>query len=470
MSAPRSPYSSPEMPVMHNILPGFVLLMGGLCGVLAAPCAARADNQDTDAVLCRDLTLEPPLRVEACARALKAPGLLTLVQVDLLSQRAMALDELGDYKRAVQDYDAAIVLAPNDPALHLNRGVAKIRGGSPAAAIPDYDEAIRLRPDWHLPYFDRAVALSDLGQRAAALADYQRAIDRNPNDPWIYVGQGDVHAAGGDAAAALAAYDEALALRPDLDQAQMRRAKTLLRLDRPQEAVAAMDRALAAVGPNAAESSAVESGITDVAADAPQRADKPDWLQIRAAAKFALADFAGAGADLTQASEAAPQDTDLLRDLTRALLAAGDIKAADAAAMRAVQIAGDDAANLIAAGHVALADGRRPEAEALARRAVALRPGDAQAQALLALSLSAGAESAKAARAAADFAPQDAEIQAVAAALGAKPAGSPPAPDATPAEQSLAACIAALQKGDAATAAAAGARWSLCHLVATQTR
>jgi tetratricopeptide (TPR) repeat protein len=443
---------------MRNLLPRFLILIGGLCAALAVSCAAQAESSDTDAVLCRDLTLEPPLRVEACARALKASDLPIPVQVDLLSQRAMALDELGDYKRAVQDYDAAIVLTPRDPALHVNRGVAKIRGGSPAAAISDYDAAIRLKPDWHLPYFDRAVALSDLGQRAAALADYQRAIDRNPNDPWIYVGQGDVHAAGGDAAAALASYDKALALRPDLDQAQMRRAKALLRLDRPQQAVAAMDRALAAV----------ESTATDAAAaDGPQRTDKPDWLQIRAAAKFALTDFAGAAADLTQASEAAPQDTDLLRDLARAHLAAGNIRAADAAAMRAAQIADSDAANLIAAGHVALADGRRTEAEALARRAVALRPGDAQAQALLALSLPAGAEAVKAAQAAADFAPQDPEIQAVAVALGAKPAGSPPAAaDAMPAEQELAACIAALQKG----AAAAEARWSLCHLAAVQTR
>src|SRR5262249_8421282 len=159
---------------------------------------AQPEAWETDAFLCRDLTLEPPLRIEACSRALKAPSLSAQIQIGLLSQRAMALDELGDYKRAVQDYDAAIVLQPSDPALHLNRGVAKIRGGSPAAAIPDYDEAIRLKPDWHLPYFDRAVALSDLGQRAAALADYQRAIDRNPADAWIYVGQGDVYAAGGE--------------------------------------------------------------------------------------------------------------------------------------------------------------------------------------------------------------------------------------------------------------------------------
>ena len=427
----------------------FFHVLCAVLGIAASPTLAQPDEWETDTTLCRDLTLEPPLRVEACARALKAANLPVAVQVSLLSQRAMALDELGDYKRAVQDYDAAIVLMPSDPGLYLNRGVAKIRGGSPAAAIPDYDEAIRLKPDWHLPYFDRAVALSALGQRAAALADYQRAIDRKPDDAWIYVGQGDVHAAGGDDAAALAAYDKALALRPDLEQAHMRRAKALLRLKQPQEAVAEMDRALAAL-------------------DLKQGGGKVAWLQIRAAAKFALTDFAGAIADLAQAREAAPQDTGLLRDLARAYLAAGDVKAADAMAKQAVEIAGNDAANLLAAGRAVLADGRSVDAEVLARQAMALRPGDAQAQALLALSLPAGAEATKAAQAAADFAPQDGELQAVAAFLGATRTAVLEHPAATPAEKRLAACVAGLRAGNAAAAAAAGAGWSLCHLAAAR--
>ena len=417
------------------------------CVAFAAPAAAQPEGWSIDAFLCRDLALEPPLRIEACARALKAPSLSARVQVGLLSQRALAFDELGDYKRAIQDYDAAIVLAPSDPALYLNRGVAKIRGGAPAAAIPDYDAAIRLKPDWHLPYFDRAVALSDLGQRAAALADYQRALDRKPDDPWIYVGQGEVHAAGGDDVAAIAAYDQALKLRADLDQAHMRRAKALLRQGRAQEAVAAMDRALAARDP--------------------AKPGKPEWWRLRAAAKFQVTDFSGAITDLTQAAALAPQDTAIRRDLARAQLAAGDTKAADAAAIGALQIAGDDAPNLLAAGQAALADGRRPDAEAMARRAVALKPGDAAAQALLALSLPPGKDATKAAQAAADFAPGDAELQAVAAFLGAKSASSPPKPAAvTPAQRSLVACIAGLRAGDPQAAAAARARWSLCHLAA----
>ncbi|HWA47316.1 MAG TPA: hypothetical protein VG742_03535, partial [Dongiaceae bacterium] len=169
---------------------------------------------------------------------------------------------------------------------------------------------------------------------------------------------------------------------------------------------------------------------------------------------------------LAQARAAAPRDSGILRDLAQAYLAAGDARAANEAAQQAMEIAGEDAANLLMAGRAALADGRGAEAEALARRAAALRPGDAQAQALLAVSLPSGAEATKAAQAAADFAPQDAELQAVARASGAGRTAALDYPAATPAEQLLAACIAALRAGDAAAAAAAGAGWSLCHLAA----
>ncbi|MGH6894277.1 MAG: tetratricopeptide repeat protein [Dongiaceae bacterium] len=419
------------------------LALLGAAGAFAPVLGAS----DAEARLCRDLKLEPPLRIEACARALAAYDLTQREQVDLLSARAMALDELGDRARAISDYDAAIVLAPDDPALHLNRGVAKVHDGRPADAIPDYDAAIRLKPDWHLPYFDRAVALGDLGQHAAALADYQRAIQRKPDDAWIYVGQGDVLASSGEPQAALAAYDKALALRPDLDDPRAKRAEVLLRLDRPQEAVEELDRVLA------------------------RNPAKPDLWRTRAAAKFELTDFAGATFDLRRVLELSPDsspgNSEARRALARAALGLGDV----AAAWQMLSPSMDqttDAADATLAAQVVLLEGRTPVADALARRAMALKPGEAAAQAILALALKAeGAEPGDAADLAVTFAPQDAEIAAVAKSLGLERAGPTlTLSTATPAKARLAACIAGLSAGDLAVARAAGAGWSLCHLAA----
>src|ERR1700741_5005591 len=107
MIAPRVPHSRHWMRPMIDRLAMLVLLAA--FGAVAPALAAS----DSEARLCRDLTLEPPLRIEACARALRSPDVTRRQQLDLLAARAGAFDELGDYGRAIADYDSAIVLAPD---------------------------------------------------------------------------------------------------------------------------------------------------------------------------------------------------------------------------------------------------------------------------------------------------------------------------------------------------------------------
>jgi tetratricopeptide (TPR) repeat protein len=420
--------------------------LAALALIAAAPALAASEPEVR---LCRDLRPDPPLRIEACTRALAAPHLTERQQVELLSARARALDELGDHQRAIADYDSAIVLAPDDPVLHLNRGVAKIHDGRPADAITDYDTAIRLKPDWHLPYFDRAVALADLGQRAAALRDYARAIRLKPDDAWIHVGQGDVLAASGDLERALDSYDKALALRPELDDPRAKRASVLLRLDRPAEALPELDRVLAA------------------------HPSKPHLWQARGEAKFQLARYTEAAADFARALALAPRDRSARRALARAQLGAGDPQGA----WRTLSPTREDprrgAADLILCAMAALLTDRAFIAGDLVREAIALKPGEGAAHALLALHLHEQGDAngaRKAAELAVAFAPEDAEIAAVAALAGAKLDGATALramPVATPAQGALAQCVTHLRAGDLDAARAAGAGWSLCHLAAS---
>ena len=384
--------------------------LAALLCILAGPAVAASDSE---ARLCSDARLEPPLRVEACSRALALRDLTRQQHLLLLSARASALDELGDHARAIADFDSALVLAPDDAVLHLNRGAAKIHDGRPTDAIADYDAAIRLRPDWHLPYFNRAVALTDLGQRAAALKDYERAIRLKPDDAWIHVGQGDVLAASGDTARAIESYDKALALRPELDDPRAKRANLLLRLDRPAEALPEFDRVLAA------------------------NPSKAQLWRSRGEAKFQLARYADAAADLEQAHALSPRDGDVRRALVRAYLGAGDAEAAWRTLSPDLD-ATDDAADLTLAAMVALLTDRLSDAEALALRAIALKPGEAAAQAILSLVLrrQGDQEDARdAAELAIAFAPDDSEIAAIATLTGVahecrSPAAGAPGQDA----------------------------------------
>ena len=423
-------------------------VLSSLLALAAAPAFAASDSE---ARLCRDAQLEPPLRVEACTRALSVRDLTKQQHLLLLSARASALYELGDHARAIADFDAAIVLAPDDAVLHLNRGAAKIHDGRPADAIADYDAAIRVRPAWHLPYFNRAVALTDLGQRAAALKDYERAIRLKPDDAWIYVGQGDVLAASGDPARAIESYDKALALRPELDDPRAKRATLLLRLDRPAESLPEFDRVLAA------------------------HPSKAYLWRARGETKFQLARYAEAAADFAESLALAPRDRDARRGLVRAELGIGDFEQAWRTLSPDLEST-EDAADLTLAAMAALLTGRLSAADMLVRRAVDLQPGNAAAQAVLALVLrrQGDAEEARdAAGLAVAFAPDDAEVAAVATLVSGDVSMTQP-PLAllarTPAQAARAACVAALGAGDLAAARSTGAAWSLCHVAAVTIR
>ena len=56
-------------------------------------------------------------------------------------------DDLGDSKGAIEDYDNAIRLNPEDADIYYNRGLAKKALGQQKAAKSDFEEAKKLNPD-----------------------------------------------------------------------------------------------------------------------------------------------------------------------------------------------------------------------------------------------------------------------------------------------------------------------------------
>ena len=57
-----------------------------------------------------------------------------------------------------------------------NRGIAYADLGQYQRAIEDYNEAIRLKPDYAMAYSNRGIAYSKLGQYQRAIEDYNKAI------------------------------------------------------------------------------------------------------------------------------------------------------------------------------------------------------------------------------------------------------------------------------------------------------
>ncbi len=136
-----------------------------------AGAPARAGDLNT----CED-GMHEPVDIDVCTRVIESGSLSRDDLAVAYLFRGDAYAGLGQYARAIQDYDEAIRLDPNEEMNFDARGKAYDHLGQYTRAIQDYDEAIRLEPDNDpFPYQDRGDTEQKMGNTAAAAADHAKA-------------------------------------------------------------------------------------------------------------------------------------------------------------------------------------------------------------------------------------------------------------------------------------------------------
>ena len=125
--------------------------------------------------------------IEAFSRAILTGDLEPEALAITFNNRGVAYSELGDYDRAIKDYQQALTLVPKDPTAiknlriaYIRRAAAAARLGDQTAALADYDRAIELEPNHPLAYMRRGQLQLDRGDNAAAIADLTRAQQLDP--------------------------------------------------------------------------------------------------------------------------------------------------------------------------------------------------------------------------------------------------------------------------------------------------
>jgi len=104
--------------------------------------------------------------------------------------RGVAYTDLGQYQRAIADYNKAIRLRPDYARAYSNRGSVYQALGQLQRAIKDYNQAIRLKPDYANTYYNRGNAYRNLGQPQRAIEDYNQVIRLQPDDSDAYNNRG----------------------------------------------------------------------------------------------------------------------------------------------------------------------------------------------------------------------------------------------------------------------------------------
>ena len=130
--------------------------------------------------------------VQAYTRAIISGQLGAEALAVTFNNRGVAYGELGDFDRAILDYNEALGLRPDDATSirnlrvgHVKRGVAEANLGERDKAIADFTKAIELDPSHYLAYMRRGQVQGDAGNLDAAVADLEKAQNLAPDNTQI---------------------------------------------------------------------------------------------------------------------------------------------------------------------------------------------------------------------------------------------------------------------------------------------
>lgn len=159
------------------------------------------------------------------------------------TNRGIVYAETGQLQRAIGDFDAAIAINPSYADAYTSRGLAKSSQGQLSGALEDFNKAINLKPSSVDAYLNRGVAFEQLGKLDRALEDYGKAIALDPSDYLAYCNRGIIFAKMGQSDKAVRDYDTSISLKPDFAKAYLERGALYMKTGEGGRAVADYRRA-----------------------------------------------------------------------------------------------------------------------------------------------------------------------------------------------------------------------------------
>ncbi len=165
----------------------------------------------------------------------------------------LAAQKLGDgndfyhqskYQEAINFYNEAIKLNPNDADAYNGRGATYVNLKNYKQAIVDYNKAIKLNPKYARLYYNRGIVYSDLKQYDKAIADYSKAIKLNPYYYWAYNNRGITYNALQQYDKAISDYTKAIQIMPNDFGAYHNRGKVYYNLEQYDKAISDFNKAV----------------------------------------------------------------------------------------------------------------------------------------------------------------------------------------------------------------------------------
>jgi tetratricopeptide (TPR) repeat protein len=169
--------------------------------------------------------------------ALQSGALAVPTQISALGNRGIARWRLSDLHAAVDDFNAALRLSPEEAMIYNNRGNVLLELRHYEEATKDFSQAVALIPNYGQAFNNRGNARFLLGDHAGAIADYTKAVALMPGNAVPFNGRGKVQLALKRPAGALRDFSRAIVLNARYGQAYANRADALMALRRYADAV-----------------------------------------------------------------------------------------------------------------------------------------------------------------------------------------------------------------------------------------
>jgi tetratricopeptide (TPR) repeat protein len=159
------------------------------------------------------------------------------------SNRASALNDMGKFYEAIEDYTKAISLDPSYARAYWSRGSVLSNIDQLDKAMEDLDKAIALEPSASA-YYTRGTVFEKRGEEEKAIGDYERAIELKPSYAAAHFSLGVVYGKVGALDKAIDCFDKAIDISPNHSLAYGNRGLAYSLIGRFDKAVKDLDSAI----------------------------------------------------------------------------------------------------------------------------------------------------------------------------------------------------------------------------------
>lgn len=172
-------YSDNRARLCRTLLIAAIAILAGSSHLPAIAGSAA----DEDISLCTDNVANHTIRIANCSMVLMIGALSEEARGAALYNRGQAYLAQGQAEKALQDFSAALDIAPDSEDLLLNRAAALRKLGRHEEAIADYDRLLAgdYQPQAPL-YFNRGIAFHYLDRREEAIRDMEKAHTLDPEN------------------------------------------------------------------------------------------------------------------------------------------------------------------------------------------------------------------------------------------------------------------------------------------------